>query len=266
MRGYPKKQGLYDPRNDHDACGIGFVADIKNRKRHEIVEWGLEILANLPHRGAAGADPLAGDGAGILLQLPDRLLRDECAELGIELPAVGEYGVGMIFLPRDEKARRACTAVMEERIEVEGQELLGWRDLPTDNSWLSESVREIEPFIRQVFVKRSAECPDVDTFERKLYVIRKQCHKIVREEGLAGDEAFYIPSMSARTICFKGMMLADRVKLYFTDLQDPRTESALALVHQRFSTNTFPSWELAQPFLKTEYGQYLIRMVDHKQL
>ncbi len=248
MRGYPKKQGLYDPRNDHDACGIGFVADIKNRKRHEIVEWGLEILANLTHRGAAGADPLAGDGAGILLQLPDRLLRDECAELGIELPAVGEYGVGMIFLPRDEKARRACTAVMEERIEVEGQELLGWRDLPTDNSWLSESVREIEPFIRQVFVKRSAECPDVDTFERKLYVIRKQCHKIVREEGLAGDEAFYIPSMSARTICFKGMMLADRVKLYFTDLQDPRTESALALVHQRFSTNTFPSWELAQPF------------------
>ena len=248
ISGLPPKQGLYDPAHEHDSCGIGFVADIKNRKSNEIVRKGLEILRNLTHRGAAGADPLSGDGAGILIQLPDRLLREECQALGISLPPVGEYGVGMIFLPRDEGARIACENTLEALIASEGQSCIGWRDLPTDNSWLSEAVREIEPLIRLVFVGRGGNCPDVDAFERKLYVIRKQIHRAVREGELAGDEAFYVPTMSARTICYKGMMLADRVHLYYLDLQDERIESALALVHQRFSTNTFPSWELAQPF------------------
>ena len=246
--GLPERQGLYDPANEHDACGIGFVADIKNRKSRDIVSWGLEILENLTHRGAAGADPLMGDGAGILIQLPHRFLTAECAELGITLPAEGDYGVGMVFLPQDEKARVACEAAITRVVEDEGQSILGWRDLPTDNSWLSDSVREIEPFIRQVFIARGDNCADTDAFERKLFVIRKQCHKVIRDQRLAGDEIYYVPSMSARTICFKGMMLAGRIKKYFTDLGDERLESALALVHQRFSTNTFPSWQLAHPF------------------
>ncbi|MFP6735878.1 MAG: glutamate synthase large subunit [Rhodospirillales bacterium] len=248
LAGLPEPQGLYDASHEHDACGIGFVANIKNVQSHEIVQQGLTVLNNLTHRGAAGADPLTGDGAGILLQLPDRLLRAECSELAIELPALGDYGAGMAFLPQDQSARAKCGAVIEKIVAAEGQSVLGWRDLPVDNSVLSDAVREIEPFIRQVFVARGPATPDTDRFERKLFVIRKQIHKAVRDGNLAGDEAFYMPSLSARTICFKGMMLAGRIKSYFLDLKDERTESALALVHQRFSTNTFPSWELAQPF------------------
>ena len=246
--GLPEKQGLYNPSKEHDSCGIGFVANIKNRKSHKIVQQGLSILGCLTHRGAAGADPLAGDGAGILIQLPDELLREECVDRGINLPIAGDYGVGMIFLPQDEDARAKCEQSVEKLIHAEGQTILGWRDLPTDNSWLSENVREIEPFIRQIFIGKGPDCKNTDVFELKLFVIRKQAHQAVAKHNLAGDEIFYITSMSSRTICYKGMMLADRVGKYYTDLEDPRLMSAIALVHQRFSTNTFPSWELAQPF------------------
>ncbi len=246
--GLPEKQGLYNPNKEHDSCGIGFVANIKNHKSHKLVQQGLSILSCLTHRGAAGADPLAGDGAGILIQLPDKFLREECADLGMNLPSAGEYGVGMTFLPQDEKSRAKCEEAIESIINAEGQKTLGWRDLPTDNSFLSETVREMEPFIRQVFIGKGANCSDINQFESKLFIIRKQTHQLIANNHLAGDEAFYITSMSARTICFKGMMLADRVGKYYTDLQDTRLVSALALVHQRFSTNTFPSWELAQPF------------------
>ncbi len=244
----PERQGLYDPSREHDSCGIGFVANIKNAKSHAIVKQGLQVLYNLNHRGAAGADPLTGDGAGILIQIPDRFFREECKTLGFTLPPLGDYAAGMVFLPQAENARRACEAAIEEVCALEGQTVIGWRDLPVDNSVLSDAVREIEPFIRQVFVARANATPAGDAFERKLFVIRKQIHKVVREQQLPGPEAFYIPTLSARTICFKGMMLATHVGDYFTDLNDPRVESALALVHQRFSTNTFPSWERAQPF------------------
>ena len=246
--GLPEAQGLYDPTRERDSCGIGFVANIRNAKSHAVVRQGLQVLANLNHRGAEGADPLTGDGAGILIQIPDRFFREECASLGIKLPEVGFYAAGMVFLPQAEAARRACEQAIERCAAAEGQTVLGWRDLPVDNSVLSDEVREIEPFVRQIFIGRGDNCPDVDTFERKLFVMRKQSHITVREKSLAGPEAFYIPTLSSRTICYKGMMLATHVDGYFTDLKDPRIESAIALVHQRFSTNTFPSWERAQPF------------------
>jgi len=244
--GLPEKQGLYDPRNEHDACGIGFVANIKNRKSHEIVLQGLEILVNLTHRGAAGADPLAGDGAGILIQMPDRLMREEATRRGIELPAEEYYAVAKLFLPRDDAARAACEQALERQAEAEGQRVLGWRDVPTDNSCLGPSVKPNEPVIRQAFIARGPGCADTDAFERKLYVIRKRAHHEIWDQQKRGT--FYISSMSARTLLYKGMMLASNLDHYYLDLADPRTESALALVHQRFSTNTFPSWELAQPF------------------
>jgi len=247
VSGLPEKQGLYDPANEHDNCGIGFVANIKNHKSHEIVRQGLTVLENLTHRGAAGADPLTGDGAGILIQLPHRFFQEECQILGIKLPKEENYGVGIIFLPQEESARSACENAVVDLVKKEGQRFLGWRDLPTDNSVLSKAVRDIEPYIRQAFIGRGKACLDTDAFERKLFVIRKQAHKLVREKELSGEESFYIPTLSARTICFKGMMLAARVASYFKDLTDERVESALALVHQRFSTNTFPSWELSQP-------------------
>ena len=248
IAGFPDQQGLYNPTKEHDSCGIGFVANIKNRKSHKVVVQGLTVLDNLTHRGAAGADPLAGDGAGILIQIPDRFLREEVTAIGFELPESGKYGVGMLFLPQDEKARKACEDAVEKMVTDENLAILGWRDLPTDNTWLSDGVRGMEPFIRQLFVGVGDSGLDQDAFEVKLLVIRKRTHQIVIQKNLAGDESYYIPSMSSRTICYKGMMLAGRVGKYYTDLQDERLESALALVHQRFSTNTFPSWQLAQPF------------------
>ncbi|KAA3629801.1 MAG: glutamate synthase large subunit [Proteobacteria bacterium] len=248
--GVSRPAGLYDPANDHDACGVGFVADIKNRKSHAIVKQGLEILTNLTHRGAVGADPLAGDGAGLLVQLPDRFIRAEARRLGIDLPEVGEYAVGMVFMPKEKKARIICEKAIEETVVTEGQNFLGWRDVPVDSSCLGESVKPIEPVIRQVFVGRGDNCVDADAFERKLFVIRKQAHHKVWDRTSAdiSNSAFYMPSLSARTITYKAMVLADNVGVYYQDLRDERFESALALVHQRFSTNTFPSWPLAQPF------------------
>jgi glutamate synthase (NADPH/NADH) large chain len=241
-------QGLYDPRREHDACGVGFVAQIKNRKSHAIVADGLQILSNLAHRGAVGADKLAGDGAGMLLQVPDRLLREAAETLGFGLPAPGDYAVGMVFLPRHAATRDACIAVIEHYVRAEGQGLIGWREVPLDTDQLGSTIRPSEPVIRQIFIRRGTECVDGDAFERKLFVIRKQCHKDIRARDLPEGRLFYIASLSARTIIYKGLVLSERLGRYYRDLTDPRTESALALVHSRFSTNTFPSWELAHPF------------------
>jgi glutamate synthase (NADPH/NADH) large chain len=244
----PARQGLYDPRHEHDACGLGFIAHIKDRKSHEIVTLGLQILKNLTHRGATGADPLQGDGAGILIQIPHAFLRRECARLGIELPDVGEYGVGMLFLPRDLGARAACEREIECVVLVEGQEMLGFCDVSVDNRGLGEGVKASEPVIRQVFVGRGLSTPDVDAFERKLYVIRKRSGHAIRALNLSRAGQFYVPSFSARTLVYKGMLLAHQVGEFYLDLQDEALESALAMVHQRFSTNTFPTWDLAHPF------------------
>ncbi|MFZ3017482.1 MAG: glutamate synthase-related protein [Gallionella sp.] len=240
------QQGLYDPRQERDACGVGFVAHIKGKQSHDMVRQGLQILENLTHRGAVGADPLAGDGAGILIQIPDRFLREEMGWGNIQLPAAGDYGVGMMFLPRDAAARAACEQAIADKIAAEGQALLGWRDVPVDSAGLGESVKKVEPLVRQVFIARGANCADQDAFERKLFVIRKTAEHAVR--GLKNGKGFYIPSLSSRTIVYKGMLLSDQVGKYYLDLQDERVASALALVHQRFSTNTFPTWDLAHPF------------------
>ncbi len=244
----PARQGLYDPANEHDACGVGFVANIKGVRSHAIIEQGLQILKNLTHRGAVGADPLAGDGAGILIQLPDQFLREEMAANGVQLPPPGEYGVGMVFLPQEPASRLACEYEIERAIKDEGQVLLGWRDVPRDNTGLGESVKSIEPVIRQVFVGRGNGVTVTDALERKLYIIRKASGHAIQALKLEHSKEFYVPSMSARTMVYKGMLLAGQVGSYYKDLADPRVTSALALVHQRFSTNTFPTWDLAHPF------------------
>ncbi|MBL8470727.1 MAG: glutamate synthase large subunit [Rhodocyclaceae bacterium] len=244
----PPSQGLYDPANEHDACGVGFVANIKNKKSHAIVSQGLKILNNLVHRGATGYDPLLGDGAGILIQMPDRFLREESAKLGITLPPLGDYACGIVFLPQSVNGRDACESAVARIIHEEGQNFLGWRDVPRANAGLAVAARAIEPAMRQVFIGRGAATADQDAFERKLFVIRKRVEHVVRALKLADGRQFYIPSLSSRTICYKGMLLAEQVGEYYLDLTDERMESALALVHQRFSTNTFPTWDLAHPF------------------
>ena len=244
----PTRQGLYDPRNEHDACGVGFIVHIKGHKSHAIVSQGLELLRNLTHRGAVGADPYAGDGAGILIQLPDAFLRAECDKQGLTLPPEGDYAVGMVFLPRDASDRASCETLFTEIIARENAILLGWRDVPVDNHELGDSAKGVEPFIRQVFIGRGADCPDQDAFERKLFVIRKQVENAVRDLNLKNGHSFYVPSLSTRTLVYKGMLLANQVGPFYPDLIDERIESALALVHQRFSTNTFPTWDRAHPF------------------
>jgi glutamate synthase (NADPH) large chain len=249
--------GLYDPAQEHDACGVGFVAHIKGGKAHAIVKQGLKILENLDHRGAVGADKLMGDGAGILIQLPDELYRAEMAlagrapdgSVGVVLPAPGEYGVGMIFLPKEHASRLACEQELERAVKAEGQVLLGWRDVPVDRDMpMSPAVRATEPVIRQIFIGRGADVIVPDALERKLYVIRKTASAAIQALKLTHSREYYVPSMSCRTVIYKGLLLADQVGQYFLDLQDARTVSALALVHQRFSTNTFPEWPLAHPY------------------
>jgi glutamate synthase (NADPH/NADH) large chain len=244
----PQRQGLYDPENERDACGVGFVAHIKNQKSHAIIEQGLKILENLEHRGATGYDPLLGDGAGILIQIPDQFLREEMARQNVVLPPVGMYGVGMVFLPRGDASRRSCEAVIERAIRYEGQVLLGWRDVPVDNSGLAQAAKDIEPVIRQVFIAPGPGITDTDALERKLYILRKAIGHSIQAQKLPDGKMFYVPSMSARTVVYKGMLLANQVGTYYRDLQDPRAVSAMALAHQRFSTNTFPTWDLAHPF------------------
>ena len=244
LRALPEAHGLYDPANEHDACGVGFVCNIKNVKSRRIVEQGLELLVRLTHRGAVGADPKAGDGAGILVQIPDAFFR---AQVGFELPPAGSYGVGMVFLPQDAACRQEMVETIERNLIEGGQKVLGWRDVPVDNSVLGESVLPTEPVTRQVFVACGANCPDQDAFERKLFAVRKRMDNAIRAAGHA-KTSYYVTSMSSRTITYKGMLLADQVGAYYRDLQDQHFESALALVHQRFSTNTFPTWDLAHPF------------------
>jgi glutamate synthase (NADPH/NADH) large chain len=246
--GLPRAQGLYNPEHEHDACGVGFVAHIKGKRSHAIVEQGLTVLRNLTHRGAVGYDPKLSDGSGCLIQIPDRFFREEMAKQGVKLPAAGQYGVGMVFLPRDPASRIACEYEIERAINDEGQVLLGWRDVPVDNSDLAEPAKRLEPVIRQVFIGRGKGVMVTDALERKLYVIRKSSGHAIQTLKLMHGKEFYVPTMSARTICYKGMLLAYQVGEYFLDLKDARVESALALVHQRFSTNTFPSWDLAHPF------------------
>src|SRR5438874_7593788 len=241
-------QGLYHPANEHDACGVGFVAHIKGKKSHSIVEQGLTVLRNLTHRGAVGWDPKLSDGAGLLIQIPDKFLREVMAKQGMKLPPAGQYGVGIVFLPRDPASRFACEYEIERAIKDEGQALLGWRDVPVDNSDLAEPAKRIEPVIRQVFIGRGKGVTVTDALERKLYIIRKSSGHAIQALKLAHGKEFYVRSMSARTACYKGMLLAHQVGQYYKDLQDARVESALALVHQRFSTNPFPSWPLAHPY------------------
>jgi glutamate synthase (NADPH/NADH) large chain len=246
------KQGLYDPRNEHDACGVGFIVNIKGRKSHDILRQGLQILVNLDHRGAVGADPLMGDGAGCLIQMPDALLRDWAAGMGLRLPAPGRYAVAMCFLPREQRARSHAERHLAEVVAKEGQTLLGWRDVPTDLTGLGQTVIDTMPVIRQAIVVASPAMRDQDAFERKILAIRKQILNNIRvlaeKQSLPGLGDLYMPSFSTRTLVYKGLLLAGQVGSFYRDLTNPLTQSALALVHQRFSTNTFPSWKLAHPY------------------
>jgi len=248
----PEKQGLYDPRNEHDSCGVGFVADIKGRKSHAIVREGLSILVNLDHRGAVGADPLVGDGAGCLIQIPDALLRDWARKEGVDLPPSGHYAVAMCFLPQDEKARAFAIKRLEHFVKVEKQKLVGWRDVPTDLAGLGKAVIECMPVIKMAIVGRGPKLADQDAFERKILAIRKQTQNplvdLEKKHKLPGLSQLYMPSFSSRTVVYKGLLLAPQVESFYEDLRNPLTQSALCLVHQRFSTNTFPSWRLAHPY------------------
>ena len=248
----PPAQGLYDPRHEHDACGIGFVVNINGRRSHRVIEQGIEVVVNLLHRGACGCEVNTGDGAGLLLQLPHRFFRQEADRLGFALPEPGVYGVGMIFLPRDPDEREQIEGLFAHIVSEEGQQVIGWRDVPTDDSLLGETARSGEPVIRQIFIARGpAIANDADArarFERKLYVIRKRVARMAASLPLTEGHLFYVASLSSNTIIYKGMLIADQVETMFPDLTDSAVESALALVHQRFSTNTFPSWPLAHPY------------------
>ena len=244
----PARQGLYDPQFEHESCGVGFVANMKGAKSHEIVQQGLQILVNLEHRGACGFEENTGDGAGILIQLPDKFLRAVAKEEHIDLPAAGHYGVAMVFLPPDKQLRQKIEERFEQVVRAEGQKFLGWRTVPTDNSTLGETAKSEEPEVRMAFVGRNPSIKDDLAFERKLYVIRHRLFNEVRYAGAPGGSFFYIPSFSSRTIVYKGMLTTAQVAEFYPDLSDPRMESALALVHSRFSTNTFPSWDRAHPY------------------
>jgi len=243
----PPRQGLYDPQNEHDSCGVGFVVDLKGRKSNKIVRDGVQILLNLEHRGACGAEKNTGDGAGILLQIPHNFLAAACAEAKghITLPAVGHYGVGMVFLPSDPGSRAACEHLFEKVVRDEGQRVLGWREVPVDGRMLGPTARKSQPVIKQLFIARHPSITDDDAFERKLYVIRRRARHAVRRLEIPEKASFYIASLSSRTIVYKGMLNCDQLTAFYLDLQDERVESALALVHSRFSTNTFPNWSRA---------------------
>src|SRR6201997_2127363 len=245
--GLPPAQGLYDPAHEHDACGIGFVASISGQKSHEIIKKGIQVLLNLAHRGACGCDPETGDGAGVLIQIPHKFFVRECEKLGFNLPQPGSYGVGMTFLPVEKHQRLQCEGILERILKEEGLTLLGWRDTPVYASAIGRVARASQPYIQQIFVAR-APGMDEDAFERKLYVVRKRAENEVRESGIADAEMFYIPSLSCRTIVYKGLLLAPQITNFYRELSDPDVTSALCLVHQRFSTNTFPSWQRAHPY------------------
>jgi glutamate synthase (NADPH) large chain len=246
--GLPERQGLYDPDNEQDACGVGFIADMKNRKSHAIVEQGLAILRNLDHRGAVGADPKMGDGCGILVQIPHRFFAEECAGAGIALPEPGRYGVGHLFMPRDEVGFAIVRTAVEKAVTEEGLILLGWRSVPVDNSDLGDAVKATEPVHRQIFIGCPDSIADEEAFERRLFMARKVISNAVYGREDERTKGYYPVCLSARTIVYKGMVLVTQIGDYYRDLKDPRFESALALVHQRFATNTFPTWQLAHPY------------------
>ena len=254
--GMPQAQGLYDPQREHDACGVGFIVHLKGKRSHQIVQDGLTALANLEHRGASGSEANTGDGAGILIQVPDAYFRHELTAQGIRLPEAGEYGVGMLFLPQDEAEARQVRGIFQSIVQEEGQHFLGWRVVPTDADAadVGPSARAVEPVMFQAFVGRDAELAgDNDVFERKLYVIRKRFEKTIERSGLRGAEYVYFASLSSRTLVYKGMLTATQLAKYYPELANPRVVSALAMFHSRFSTNTFPSWKLAHPY----------RMISH---
>jgi glutamate synthase (NADPH) large chain len=245
--GLPKAQGMYRPENEHDACGLGFVANIEGQKSHDIVLKGIQILVNLTHRGACGCDPETGDGAGILIQIPHKFFERECASLGFTLPAPGEYGVGMVFLPVDPHDRILCEGILEKTAREQGLTVLGWRDTPINGDTIGRVARNTQPYIEQIFIRRELGM-DQDALERKLYVLRKAAEASVHKSDVKERDFFYIPSLSSRTIVYKGLLLAPQIATFYKELSDPDVMSALCLVHQRFSTNTFPSWQLAHPY------------------
>src|SRR5882724_6172936 len=247
MQGLPVEQGLYDPRNEHDACGIGFVVNIKGEQSHEIILKGLQILINLAHRGACGCDPETGDGAGILIQIPHKFFARECSELGFTLPPPGVYGVGMVFLPVEPSNRLLVEGVLERIAREEGLTVLGWRDTPVNADAIGRIARASQPYIEQIFI-RGAAAMTQDELERKLYVVRRRAELEIAASDLPDKTFFYIPSLSSRTIIYKGLLLAPQIADFYNELTDPDAMSALCLVHQRFSTNTFPSWQLAHPY------------------
>jgi len=246
----PSQRGLYDSRFEHDSCGVGFVCQAKGKKSHQIVSQGLEILRRLSHRGATGADPKTGDGAGLLIQMPHEFLSEKCSREGIKLPASGLYGAGLVFLPQNAKERKFCKDAFARFIRQEGQELLGWRKVPVDDSDIGRTAKDTQPVIEQVFILRSgAVHSSADLyFERKLYLIRKQVENTVRGAGLKQGKMFYITNLSCRTLSYKGLLMPEQLDNYFIDLKDRSLKSAICLVHSRYSTNTFPTWDLAQPF------------------
>ena len=245
----PPKQGLYDPQFEHDSCGVGFVVNIKGRKSHAIVQQALQALCNLDHRGACGCEANTGDGAGILMQTPHEFLAAAAGKLGFKLPAPGQYGTGMLFMPKNPAEREAVKTALAKIISGEGQTLLGWRDIPTDNSSLGKTAVAAEPHMMQVFIGRNPALKDDMAFERKLYIIRKLAEREIRYGGkISGGNWFYVSSLSCRTVIYKGMLMPEQVGKYFADLRDPGMATALALVHSRFSTNTFPSWDRAHPY------------------
>lgn len=244
----PGKQGLYDPQFEKDACGMGFVAHIKGKPSHDIVSNALTMLFNMEHRGGQGSEPNSGDGAGIMLQIPHRFFAGEAAKLGFELPEPGHYGVGMIFLSHNEQIRASHEALLSEIIAEEGQQVLGYRDVPTFDEMLGKTAKAAKPYVRQVFIGRSEGIKDDLSFERKLYVIRKRAELAIRYGGAEEGESFYVPSLSCKKIVYKGMLTTVQVGQFYLDLQEETLESAIALVHSRFSTNTFPSWERAHPY------------------
>ena len=246
-RGLPQPQGLYDPAQERDSCGIGFVANIKGQKSHDIIVKGIQVLINLTHRGACGCDPETGDGAGVLIQIPHKFFARECSKLGFTLPAAGEYGVGMTFLPVERHDRLQCEGILERIVTEEGLTVLGWRDTPIDGAAIGREARNSQPYIQQVFVSRGKGMTE-DQLERKLYLVRKRAEIEVGKSDLPEKSFFYMPSFSARTIVYKGLLLAPQIANFYPELSDPDVVSALCLVHQRFSTNTFPTWQLAHPY------------------
>ena len=248
LRSIPPRQGLYDPAHEHDACGVGFVVNIKGVRSHDILQKGLQVLDNLTHRGACGCDPRTGDGAGVLMQIPHEFFVREAGKLGFALPAPGEYGVGQVFLPLDPERRKAAEAVVERVVHEEGQRLLGWRTVPIVESACGDIARRGLPAIRQVFIGRGDGITEAEALERKLYVIRKAITHAGASLGLEDGELFYFCSLSAATIVYKGQLISNQIPQFYPDLGDPEIKTALAMVHQRFSTNTFPSWDRAHPY------------------